>query len=298
MRSAFQGQPHFSGWLFRNIVPMTIPKRTARYGVRIENQAIDDLDETSETLQLLGYAILDSGLSAAQIVALRERFVSLHDANRTRYGVDRLAAIGENDLLRCPLADDPLFLQLACNPRVREVCERLLGPGFILNQQNGIVNPAGAEQYSQSAFHRDLPYQHFVSSRPLAINALFCLDPFTTDNGATLVIPASHKQEAFPSERVIAAHTCQVEAPAGSFLMLDCMTYHCGGANRTAHDRRAVNHVYSIALMRQQIDVPAYLGPNFSDDPATRQLLGYRHPLPRSVDDFIDYRLSQQPPPR
>jgi ectoine hydroxylase-related dioxygenase (phytanoyl-CoA dioxygenase family) len=277
---------------------MTIPKRTARYGVRIENQAIDDLDETSETLQLLGYAILDSGLSAAQIVALRERFVSLHDANRTRYGVDRLAAIGENDLLRCPLADDPLFLQLACNPRVREVCERLLGPGFILNQQNGIVNPAGAEQYSQSAFHRDLPYQHFVSSRPLAINALFCLDPFTTDNGATLVIPASHKQEAFPSERVIAAHTCQVEAPAGSFLMLDCMTYHCGGANRTAHDRRAVNHVYSIALMRQQIDVPAYLGPNFSDDPATRQLLGYRHPLPRSVDDFIDYRLSQQPPPR
>jgi ectoine hydroxylase-related dioxygenase (phytanoyl-CoA dioxygenase family) len=258
--------------------------------VRIANQVHDSLDEAAESLGLLGYAVVDSGLEAAQLEALRTGFATMHAANHAISDMERLRAIGEADLLRCPLAKDPLFLQLASNPRILSLCERLMGAGFILNQQNGIVNPAGAKTYSQSAYHRDLPYQHFVSSHPLAINALFCLDPFTLENGATYVIPASHKQGAFPSNPVIAAQAKQIEAPAGSFLVLDCMTYHCGGINRSTHDRRAVNHLYTIAMMRQQIDLPAYLGNGFSADPQIRQLLGFNHPSARSVEEFISLR--------
>lgn len=264
-----------------------------RYGVRLANQAEDAISEAAETLALLGYAVVDSGLSEAEIGALKAQFDDLHAANKARYGVDRLAAADEIDLIRCPLADDPLFLRLACNPAILSLCERMLGPAFVLNQQNGIVNPAGSRRYSQSAFHRDLPYQHFVSSRPLAINALFCLDPFTTENGASHVIPASHKHEAFPSDPVIASQARQLEAPAGSFLVLDCMTYHRGGMNRTDSDRRAVNHVYTIAMLRQQIDLPAYLGSAYSRDPAILQLLGFHHPTARSVEEFIDHRLKR-----
>lgn len=269
---------------------MSIPGPYSRYGVRMANVASDSLDEAVETVALLGYAVVDSGLDHKQLEALRTRFAAMHAANHQRSDVEHLRAIGEVDLLRCPLANDPLFLELASNARILSLCERLMGPGFILNQQNGIVNPAGAETYSQSSYHRDLPYQHFVSTRPLAINALFCLDPFTLENGATYVIPASHKQEAFPSDRVITSQANQVAAPAGSFLVLDCMIYHCGGANRSAHDRRAVNHVYTIAMMRQQIDLPAYLGDGFSSDSKTRQLLGFNHPTARSVDEFVSQR--------
>ena len=169
-----------------------------------------------------------------------------------------------------------------------------MGPGFILNQQNGIVNPASSEHYSQSPFHRDLPYQHFVSTRPLAINALFCIDPFTSDNGATWVVPASHKEEAFPSEPVLRAQRRQVAAPAGSFLVLDCMIWHGGGQNQTNRDRRAVNHVYTIAMMRQQIDLPAFLGEDFTQDPASRQLLGFGHPQPRSVRDYLEMNAAKR----
>jgi ectoine hydroxylase-related dioxygenase (phytanoyl-CoA dioxygenase family) len=269
---------------------MSRPGPFARYGVRIANEAHDSLDEAAETLGLLGYAVVDSGLDATQIEALRASFSVLHAASHASHGIERLRAIDEMDLLRCPLASDPLFLDLASNPRVLALCERLIGAGFILNQQNGIVNPAGAKTYSQSAYHRDMPYQHFVSTRPLAINALFCLDSFTQENGATFVIPASHKQEAFPSEPVLAAQAKQIEAPAGSFLVLDCMAYHCGGTNRSAQDRRAVNHIYTAAMMRQQIDLPAYLGEAFSTDPRIRQLLGFNHPTARSVEDFIGQR--------
>jgi ectoine hydroxylase-related dioxygenase (phytanoyl-CoA dioxygenase family) len=269
---------------------MSTPASYPRYGVRMANQASDSLDEAVETIALLGYAVVDSGLGREQIEALRARFAEMHEANHGRRDVEHLRAIGEVDLLRCPLADDRLFLALAGNPRILSLCERLMGPGFILNQQNGIVNPAGAKTYSQSSYHRDLPYQHFVSSRPLAINALFCLDPFTIENGATHVIPASHKQEAFPSDHVIASQAKQISAPAGSFLVLDCMIYHCGGTNRSAQDRRAVNHVYTIAMMRQQIDLAAYLGDDFTADPKIRQLLGFNHPSARSVDEFVSQR--------
>lgn len=261
---------------------------TARYGVRLANQAKDALEEAAETLRLLGYAVVDAGLSVAELDALRERFAALYEAeDRGKLGALRRAA-GETELLRCPLARDSAFLALASNPRMLALCEVLIGPGFILNQQNGVVNPAGAVSYSQSPFHRDLPYQHFVSSRPLALNALFCLDPFTEENGATWVVPASHKEEAFPSEPVLRAQRRQVSAPAGSFLVLDCMLWHGGGVNRSARDRRAVNHVYTIAMMRQQIDLHSFLGDGFTHEPRLRQLLGFQHPQLRSVEEYLE----------
>ena len=67
----------------------------------------------------------------------------------------------------------------------------------------------------------------------MAINALFCLDAFTTENGATLVLPATHKQEEFPSDRFVEASAAQVCAPSGSYIVLDCMLYHSGAPNRS-----------------------------------------------------------------
>jgi len=183
-----------------------------------------------------------------------------------------------------------MFLELATNSKILEICKRLI-PGYVvLNQQNGLINPPHAEQYNQAAWHRDLPYQHFVSSRPIAINALFCLDPFTNENGATKALPASHRQEAFPSDHFIEAEAMTIAAPAGSFIVLDCMTYHSGGVNTTDRPRRAVNHVYSIPLLRQQIDLPSLLGDQFAIDDALRKLLGYDVRTPCSVAEYFASR--------
>jgi ectoine hydroxylase-related dioxygenase (phytanoyl-CoA dioxygenase family) len=163
----------------------------------------------------------------------------------------------------------------------------------VLNQQNGIINPPNGQHYNQRAFHRDLPYQHFVSSHPLAINALFCLDEFTPDNGATFVIPASHKQDAFPSDAAVSATQVQISAPAGSFIVLDCMVYHSGGVNRTDRARRAINHVYSVPIIRPQLDLPAILGPDFASDPDILRLLGYDVRVPASVEGYYAKRRKQ-----
>ena len=168
-----------------------------------------------------------------------------------------------------------------------DIPSRLISGYAVLNQQNGIINPPNGKQYNQGAWHRDLPYQHFVSSRPLAINALFCLDPFTIENGATMVLPASHRQKAFTSDLLVKTQALPVAAPAGSFIVLDCMVFHSGGVNTTAAPRRAVNHVYTIPLIRQQIDMPSALGDEFTADSNLRRLLGYNVRQPRSVAEYL-----------
>lgn len=266
----------------------------ARYGVHTQVQSGTALARAIEQIKLVGFAVVDGGYDPASLGRLSAAFERVLESTQKLYGGrEELERIDEHNTIRAPLAHDRLFLQLAMNANVLEVCRRLIGDYIILNQQNGIINPPNAQQYNQAAYHRDLPYQHFVSSRPLAINALFCLDPFTFQNGATLVVPASHKEEAFPSDSAVEALQTTVTAEAGCFLVLDAMLFHRGGVNQTSRARRAVNHLYTIPLMRQQIDLPSFLGPDYAEDKQTRRLLGYEVQTPRDVSAFYGARLSK-----
>ncbi len=262
-----------------------------RYGVIQQTRADDDVERTCESICQLGYGVIDGGYSHEWLARISDAFSRVHQ----RYlgengGGDALRALDEHNTVRLPLAYDTIFLELAANERVLDICKHLISGYAMLNQQNGIINPPNAERYNQAAWHRDLPYQHFVSSRPLALNALFCIDEFTMENGATLVLPASHRQEALPSNHFINAQALAVTAPAGSFIVLDCMLFHSGGVNRSSRPRRAVNHVYSIPLLHQQIELPSALGQNFTTDASLRKLLGYEVPRPRSVAEYLAAR--------
>jgi ectoine hydroxylase-related dioxygenase (phytanoyl-CoA dioxygenase family) len=262
-----------------------------RYGVVEQTASADDIEYASESVRHLGYAVISGNYDDRWLKDLSEAFTRAQSRSVADHGGwDALVAIDEHWTVRLPLAYEPIFIELASNPGVLEICRRLIADYFILNQQNGVINPPHGESYNQGAWHRDLPYQHFVSSRPLAINALFCLDPFTTENGATMVLPASHHQESFPSDRFVGSKALSVVAPAGSFIILDCMVFHSGGVNRTDQPRRAVNHVYTIPHIRQQIDLPCALGEEFATDPAMRRLLGYDVRTPKTVAEYLSGR--------
>jgi ectoine hydroxylase-related dioxygenase (phytanoyl-CoA dioxygenase family) len=262
-----------------------------RYGVTRQTVSETGIDRVAESIRRLGYGVVDGGYDETVLADLSAAFERARERHcREHGGAAALESIDEHNSIRLPLAYEPAFLELVANKTILDLCARLIGGQVVLNQQNGVINPPHAQRYNQGAWHRDLPYQHFVSSRPLAINALFCLDAFTIDNGATMVLPASHQQEDFPSDRFIASEATTVEAPAGSFIVLDCMAYHSGGVNRTDRARRAVNQVYSIPLLRQQIDLPAALGDQFTADPQLRKLLGYDMRTPLSVGDYLASR--------
>lgn len=274
---------------------MTNKAQESSYGVR--ERTATAADETAfhvERIRLAGYSVLNTEYGESEIADLRARLDAVLDLQAREFGRDRLATIGEALTARCPLVYDDAFLRLATYAPLQALCGQLLGDYFVLMQQNGVVNPSG-ETHTQAAYHRDLPYQHFVCSRPLAVSALFCIDPFRVETGATTVLPGSHRVEQFPSPDVAAALDVPVTAEPGSFLVFDSMLFHRAGANRSGHPRRAVNHVFTLPIIAQQISLPGALQGRYADDPALARLLGYQTDPARSVTEWRERRLRRQP---
>jgi ectoine hydroxylase-related dioxygenase (phytanoyl-CoA dioxygenase family) len=269
---------------------------TRSYGVKEQFLPADETDQHVERLRLNGFTLVDGGYDAQEQGLFAELFDRVLAIQTERHGgYEALRRIDEHNTIRAPLTLDPRFIHLAQNTNVLAIAERIFrgspeSGAFILNQQNGILNPPRGEAYNQGAWHRDLPYQHFVSTRPLAINALYCIEPFTLENGATLVVRGTHREESFPSNELLQELAEPVTAPAGSFLLLDCMIYHSGGVNLSQRPRRAVNHVYTIPLIRQQIDLPTAMPENLTLSAATRKLLGYGFEAIRTPADYYRQR--------
>lgn len=266
---------------------------SASYGILQQNLSDSTLDEVAEQIRSLGYAILDSGYTAPELQSISEEFDRTRERYIEIYGEAKLKSLNEFHTIRSPLTHGgDVFLRLALNENLLSLLKKLIQGKFILNQQNGVINPP-QEAYNQGAWHRDLPYQHFVSTKPIAINALFCVDDFTIENGATFVLPASHKSEAFPSENYVKKNALQVEAKAGSFIVLDCMVFHAGGFNKTNLERRAVNHLYNIPYFKQQINIPMNMDNAKLSDEA-KNILGFTYAEPTSVSGYLSKRTSKE----
>jgi ectoine hydroxylase-related dioxygenase (phytanoyl-CoA dioxygenase family) len=263
------------------------------YGILEQNLTNNVLDLAAEQVNNLGYAIIDSGYASAELLSISEEFNHTRQNYIETHGEAKLKSIDEFHTIRSPLTHGgEAFLKLATNANLLALVKKLIQGKFILNQQNGVINPP-LEAYNQSAWHRDLPYQHFITSKPIAVNALFCVDDFTYDNGATFVLPASHKTEAFPSDQYIQKNAIQMEAKAGSYIVLDCMLFHTGGFNKTNSERRAVNHVYNIPYFKQQINIPMNLvDANLSTE--EKDILGFSYNEPNSILNYFSTRTGKK----
>ena len=259
------------------------------YGVLNQDKFSTDLDDIAEQVRRLGYAVMDSGIPQKQQEIISKTFNSTFSAYVEKFGKNRLIRANEINTLRAPLFfEDEIFISLATNKNLLKVLAKLIDGKFILNQQNGIINPP-CKSYNQGSWHRDFPYQHFISDTPLGINALFCIDEFTVENGSTFVLPTSHKAKNFPSQAYIKKNALQVTAKPGQFIILDCMTFHSGGYNHSDKERRAVNHVYTIPYFKQQIDLTKLLK-NKKLTTKQKDLFGFNSKNYSSVDDYIHSR--------
>ena len=265
------------------------PIPVGSYGVLMQDGPLSEIDEIAEQIRRTGYAILDSGYTMGELEKLSEAFNLTRADYIQKYGEVRLRSVNEFYAIRAPLTHgDPLFIDLATNKNLLKVLGKLIIGKFILNQQNCVINPPN-EAYNQGAWHRDLPYQLFVSNTPLAVNALFCIDDFTSENGSTFVLPSTHQMSNYPSTSYIQRNAVQVQARAGQFILLDCMLFHSGGLNRTNLERRAVNHVYTIPYFKQQIRLSELMR-NADLDPAQKELFGFYFEESASIDHYLNDR--------
>lgn len=263
------------------------------FGVKEFSRPASEVERHAEEIRLSGYTVLGGVLTPAEVEEARAGIDRVYAEQLDEVGGEKmLDAINDSHTARCLLAYDDFFLGVARSPRVLEVVEAFLGDYFTLMLQNGIINvPATGDEQNAGYWHRDLNYQHFVSTRPFSISALVCVDDFSEVTGGTRVLPASHKAEAFPSDEYVLAHETGVEAAAGSALVFDSMLYHRSGHNRSPRPRRAINHMYTIPFVKQQISLPKILKGRHGDDPFLARFLGYESEPDCSVVEFRERRL-------
>ena len=254
---------------------MELDQTVITHAVRERTTVSNEIEAAVEELRLLGYAVVMSGLSDERIAVLRERTDAVYEKQVSEVGgEDRLRAMNDANIARGLCGYDPIFLEAAMVKPLQDVCLALFGEYFILMSQNGIINVPGTNHY-QFTWHRDLNYQHYVSSRPLSLSALICLDPFTRETGGTYVLPATHKTEAFPSETFVRRHQTVVEAPPGAIILFDSMLYHRTGANISKQVRRGLNHIITLPFLKQQYSFPTMYGSRSELSPEARQFLGF-----------------------
>lgn len=253
----------------------------ASYGVLEQTSQGSEFDTLCEEVDLLGYGALNSGFDDNFIDQLGERFNKCRSPYTEAYGRYQI----EPDVIRLLPFFDEIFFQVVFNRRLHDFIKKYLSDYFVLNQVNGVINRSN-EGYSQTPWHRDLPFRHFTTSRPLAVSALFALDDFTTENGCTLVLPASHKHEPLPSETIIARLQRKIEVKRGTFIILDGLTFHRGGDNLAQNDRRAINCVFTIPAWRQQFHLPSIFQLEAFDE-YQRRILGYGLKEHSSLDEWF-----------
>ena len=108
--------------------------------------------------------------------------------------------------------------------------------------------------------HSDQGYMPLGTTYPVVANIMWMLTDFTEENGATRIVPGSHREE-MPTEPVDQDRTIAAVGPAGTALVFDGRLWHGTGANRTDEPRLGILSYFCRPFIRQQENLTMSLAP-------------------------------------
>jgi ectoine hydroxylase-related dioxygenase (phytanoyl-CoA dioxygenase family) len=249
---------------------------------------IDPATELSGHLERMkrdGFTIVENAIDASVVAALRddigrlERELAAQPASNVFEGVHTVRIYNL-------LARGAIYQQVPVHERVLPIVEGVLDRGCLVSSLSSIaIGPGEAAQ----PLHADdqlipLPKPH-VS---IICNSMWALTDFTADNGATRLVPGSHRADRSPQPFGEPVEPIAAEMAAGSVLVFDGSIWHGGGANRTNQRRLGLAMNYCAGWLRQQenqqLGIPLDVARAFS--PRLRKLVG--HGLYRQLIGHID----------
>lgn len=251
-----------------------------------------DVSRLLDEIEVRGFGAVPTVLSGQEVDRLNLVMDQLYERQCAEVGGEAaLQLMNDADIVRCMLASSQDYMDLATHPILLEVARAILGENFVLLMQNGVINRPERRQF-QTNWHRDLNYQHWVCSRPIAISMLVCLEDFSQETGGTAFLPASHMFADFPAAHLVTGSEVTPTLPRGSFIFFNSMTFHRAGVNTSGVIRRAVNHVLGAPILAQQVDIPSMLAREPPADPWLAGYLGYRWNPTRDVAAWRRQRIA------
>ena len=222
-----------------------------------------------------GFVVLPDLLGSDQLALIREQLAPFLGGR----------LFGRNDFegfrserVYALLAKAPAVAALVEHPAVLDLVDAILHPEYLLSANLAInVHPGETAQ----RLHCDDGYCHIPRPRaPMGVSAIWAIDGFTEDNGATELVPGSHRWGDGPPKGST-PRVQQITMPAGSAVVFLGTVMHRGGANRSSGTRLGITPQYCEPWIRQienmTLAVPPSVAATFS--PRVQAMLGYSiHP--------------------
>ena len=180
-----------------------------------------------------------------------ELFDSKYIRHPKEAGADRLA-----DLVNKGSVFDIFYT----HPRVLAAIEAVLGTSYKLSSLNYRAAKPGT---GLQKLHVD--YGNFVPDGAYKVcNTIWLLDDFTENNGATRIVPGTHKSTDLPDDvlenpELPHPNEILIQAPAGSVFVFNSHVWHGGTTNHTNRYRRSIHSYFCTRDQPQQLDQKGYI---------------------------------------
>jgi ectoine hydroxylase-related dioxygenase (phytanoyl-CoA dioxygenase family) len=231
------------------------------------------LAEHSKRLDEDGYTIVEDAIEPELVAELAtnlrdlESFFEVAPAGNSFEGAQTLRVYNL-------LALGRVWERVPVHPSVLPLIEHVLDPGCLISSLSSITILPG--EIAQPIHADDqllpIPKPHI----PTVCNSMWALTDFTDANGATRLVPGSHRYDHSP-DYGREYDSIAAEMPAGSVLIWHGSLWHGGGANRTDAARVGIAMNYCAGFIRQQenqqLGIPREVAARF--EPRLRELVGY-----------------------
>src|SRR3954465_14511578 len=181
-----------------------------------------------------GYVVLESTMSHGLRAELRSRILELFDEEGERAGAEFRTE--EHARRLANLVDKgEVFRRAIVQPDVLAGVSHVLGAAKLSS-----LNARSADPDSDAGQPLHVDMAAVPDARGYWVcNTIWMLDDFTAENGATRVVPGSHRWGSRPQEVLAdpaAPHPDEilVTGPAGGVVIMNAHAWHGGTANRTA----------------------------------------------------------------
>jgi ectoine hydroxylase-related dioxygenase (phytanoyl-CoA dioxygenase family) len=264
-----------------------------RFDVRTDPEAIN------AALERDGAAIIEHLLSADVVARVNDEVgaaLDRADPDEAMFNPVMQAFHGPctRQVAGAPGLSPTFAVDVMCHPLLLALADRILLPScarYQLNLGHLLQRGPGAEEqwlHRDEAVWSDMP-------RPgpeLQLATVIAFVDFTRENGATRVVPGSHRwpdRALTPAEQVMSTspapeQIAYAEMPAGSAVVYLGGTIHAGGSNTTDVQRRGAHLSYCLGWLRTEEN-------NYLSIPPARAAK-----LPRQAQELIGYAVHDSIP--
>ncbi len=232
-----------------------------------------ELREHVAEIEDQGYTIVENAFDTDLADELAEDLLRLE--RELEVTPNRNAFEGHNTIrIYNLLVHGPLYERIPIHPTLLPIVERVLDDGCLISSLSSISILPGERPQPIHADDQLIPIEK--PHVPLVCNSMWAITDFTEDNGATRVIPGSHKRDHSPTF----GQTYQSQGACmrkGSIMIYNGSMWHGGGENRTDDRRVGIAMNYCAGFIRQQenqqLGIPRDIAKRFPK--RLQELVGY-----------------------